>query len=155
MLEIKNIVCPTDFSDPSKKALALAVDLAKKYDAQIHLLHVVSPVDPLFVPAPMPSGMATAAFDVDSYNRNMVEAARGRLQDLAQEVVAESTKTTIHTGKGKEADEIVSLAEELDADVIVIATYGHRGWTRRIFGTVTEKVIRGANCPVLSFSPEE
>jgi nucleotide-binding universal stress UspA family protein len=145
MLPLKRILVPTDFSEPAKEAFRAAVELAQHFSAQLLLVHVVPPVpvpyQPLISPAP--------AFDITSYLQELVKASQDTLQKYADEHVPQGLASTTSVAAGDPAYEILRLAKELEADLIVIATHGHGGWRHFLFGSVAEKVVRQAECPVL------
>jgi len=145
MLPFKRILVPTDFSEPSQEALKAAVELAQHFSAQLLLVHVVPPVpvpyQPLVSPAP--------SFDITSYLQELVEASKVAMQTYAEKNVPQGMAATTSVAAGDPAYEILRLAEELTADVIVIATHGHGGWQRFLFGSVAEKVVRLAARPVI------
>ena len=145
MLPVKKILCPTDFSEPAQEGFKTAVELAQHFSAQLLLVHVVPPVpvpyQPLLSPAP--------AFDITSYLQELVKASRETLQTYGTEHVPQGLPWTASVTAGDPAYEILRLARELGADTIVIATHGHGGWRRFLFGSVAEKVVRLAECPVI------
>jgi nucleotide-binding universal stress UspA family protein len=145
MLPLKRILVPTDFSEPAQEAFQAAVELAQHFSAQLLLVHVVPPVpvpyQPLVSPAP--------AFDITSYLQELVKISKDTLQDYANEHVPHELSATISVAAGDPAYEILRLAKELESDIIVIATHGHGGWRHFLFGSVAEKVVRLAECPVL------
>jgi nucleotide-binding universal stress UspA family protein len=141
MLDVKKILCPTDFSDASKKAIEVAVPLAEKFGAEIHLLHVVPPMPHL-------EASVTAHFDVPEYERLLSADAKKNLSALAKSTG--KVKTHEILSHGQAAEEILRAADENKIDLIVIATAGHTGWDRAVFGSVAEKVVRRARCPVLT-----
>jgi nucleotide-binding universal stress UspA family protein len=140
MLTVKRILSPTDLSEPSKRALELAVSVAEQFGAEIYILNVV-PVIPHVTPSP------TARFDVPEYERLLHADAEKQLAALAKTV----TKVKVHPilSQGDAADGILRAVDENKIDLIVIATAGHTGW-ERVFGSVAEKVVRRAKCPVLT-----
>jgi nucleotide-binding universal stress UspA family protein len=145
MLPFKRIFCPTDFSDPAQAALTTVIELAKHFSAQIHLVHVVPPVPVPYQPIDSPAPV----FDVTTYLQELVKASREALQAFAAKRVPGDIPVIITVAAGDPAFEILRLAKELEADVIVIATHGHGGWRQFLFGSVAEKVVRQAEIPVL------
>jgi nucleotide-binding universal stress UspA family protein len=145
MLPLKRILCPTDFSEPAQEAFKAAVELCQHFSAHLLLAHVVPPVpvpyQPLVSPAP--------AFDVTSYLQDLVKASQESLQAYADKNVPQGVPSTQSVAAGDPAYEILNMAKELNADVIVIATHGRGGWQHFLFGSVAEKVMRQAACPVL------
>jgi len=145
MLPFKRILVPTDFSEPAQEAVKGAIELTQHFSAQLLLVHVVPPV-----PVPyQPIGSPAPVFDITSYLQELVKASRENLQAYAEKNVPEGMPVTITVAAGDPAYEILRLAKELEADVIVIATHGHGGWRRFLFGSVAEKVVRLVEIPVL------
>jgi nucleotide-binding universal stress UspA family protein len=146
MLDVKKILCPTDFSEPSKRAIELALSIAEKFEAQIYLVHVVPDI-PRLAPS------RTAHFDVPEYQRILRGDAEKQLAEVAKSVAGVKTHTLLREGSA--ADGILKAAEENAVDLIVIATAGASGWEHAIFGSVAEKVVRRARCPVLTIRRPE
>jgi nucleotide-binding universal stress UspA family protein len=147
MVHIKKVLCPVDFSDPSREAMHFAVDLAQRYGAEVVLLHVYQ------VPAyAFPEGMVLAGPDVlanlvDRIARTLAawrEDAAGRAAGLT--VAAETAMGVAHT-------EILRVARERKADLIVVGTHGRTGLAHVFLGSVAERVLRTAPCPVLTVRP--
>jgi nucleotide-binding universal stress UspA family protein len=143
------VLCPIDFSDPSSEALKIAGELASKVGAGLLLVHVVPvlpalPNDPNFV------------LKVPEYERLLHQDADEKLAHLVREMAKAGIQTRTMVGHGDAASEIVRIAESEKADLIVIATHGTTGWRRFVFGSVAEKVVRFAKCPVLTIrNPQE
>lgn len=142
MLEVKRILCPTDFSEASKRAIEVAVSMAESFGAEIHLMHVV-PAMPHITPT------VAYAFDVPEYERLLRLDAQKRLSELAKTLPGKVKAHEI-VAHGDAADGILRAIEENAIDLVVIATAGLRGWKHALFGSVAEKVVRMASCPVLS-----
>jgi universal stress protein A len=140
MFPAKKIVCPTDFSEASLQALANATDIALHNQAQICLVHVI--------PVSLTTSDRCMPITPPEYQRFM--KPQQRLQELAASLLTRGVVTEIVMGRGDPATEIVRIAKEQGADVIVIATHGNTGWRHFAFGSVAEKVVRLACCPVLS-----
>jgi nucleotide-binding universal stress UspA family protein len=146
MLPLRSIICPTDFSELSREALQRAGELAAHFDAELCLLHVMQPLQPLMGLAPY---AGVGAFDASSYEEAARAAAEQGLRALLEEYAGENVRVRSLLRQGYPADEIVGAAAREEADLIVIATHGRSGWRRHIFGSVTERVLRLAPCPVL------
>jgi universal stress protein A len=144
MLPIKKIICSTDFSDPSYEGIKAATELADHFTAELLLLHAVTPV-PTMAGAGAPTG-----FHIPSMLKEMEEHAAKMLEGIKSGKIKKSIKTRTMVVHGRPADEIVRTAEEEKADMIIIATHGQSGWRRFISGSVTERVVRMASCPVLA-----
>ncbi len=143
MLHIKTILCPTDFSNPAREALNVARDLAQQFGAELRLLHVV-PVLPPLPPDP------NFVFEIPEYERFLRTDAEKKLQTLKAELSAQSIRVTTSVLHGDAAEQVIREAETQKSDMIVIATHGATGWQHLIFGSVAEKVVRLASCPVLT-----
>jgi nucleotide-binding universal stress UspA family protein len=144
MIDLHRILVPTDFSKYSQTALTYAAAFAEKFEAELYLLHVVQnlalvipdiiPVEPSLLPS---LDQMSAAVDV-AFDRLIHE---NRLQDRkVQRALREGTPFY----------EIICFARETDIDLIVMGTHGHSGLAHVLLGSVTEKVVRKAPCPVLT-----
>jgi nucleotide-binding universal stress UspA family protein len=138
MFPAKKIVCPTDFSDGSFQALAEASELALQSGAEVYLLHVLAVIPPSTEPG-IPEPQTWRHSDAES-----------ELRKLATPLTSKGIRVQCIVADGEEAEEIVRTAQEVGADLIVIATHGNTGWRHLAFGSVTEKVVRLASCPVLT-----
>lgn len=143
MLSFKKILCPSDFSAPSRTALAAAAEIAAHYQAELYVVHVV-PVVPLLPPDP------NFLLAVPEYERALHADAERQLQTLRAELTAKGLVVHTIVGHGNAGNEIVRLAKAEAVDLIVIATHGTTGWQHAMFGSVAEKVVRLAQRPVLT-----
>ena len=144
MLTIKKILCPTDFSDASLKGLEYAVDLAAQFQAEIKVLYVL----PVMPSAPNDPNIS---FEVPEFERLVHKDSEQKLQAIVDARIPKTIKAVAAIGHGSAAKEIVRIAEEDKSDLIVIATHGHSGWHHLVLGSVAEKVIRMAHCPVFAY----
>lgn len=140
---IKKILVPIDFSDYSKSALRYAVNFSKNFKAEMILIYVVEPVI-------YPPDFSMGQIAIPSVNTEWDKRANQELDKLAKENIPDtvSFKTIIKTGKP--FVEIVETANDLDVDLIIIATHGRTGIEHILFGSTAEKVVRKAPCPVLT-----
>jgi universal stress protein A len=152
MTSIEKILCPVDFSEPSEKGLELARSLAARLGAELHIMHSIDVAPVIATPR---ISAAAPVFDVSGYRKALMESAEERLAALADHQETADVRVTTHLAEGAAAHEIIDLAAKLGVDMIVIATHGHSGWRRLIFGSVTEKVVRTAPCPVLTVNERE
>lgn len=147
MIAIRRILCPIDFSDFSRHALDHAVAIARRYESTLTLLHVYplmpslayapgTPVLPVFVPTP------------DDF-----EALRASMKRFADTEAGSSVPMQFDVGEGDAASGILDRARALPSDLIVMGTHGRSGFERLLLGSVTEKVIHKAPCPVLTVPP--
>ena len=144
MLPFKKILCPTDFSEPACKAIKAAGEMAEKFSSELILIHVVGPVPVLETPTGL------AGFDVAAYQQELSDSAESSLQLRLEEHIPESVNARSLVVHGEAAHEIVRVAKEEGVDLIIVSTHGATGWRERIFGAVSEKVLRHAECPVLT-----
>ena len=144
MIEIREILCPIDFSDFSRRALDHAVTIARWYGSRITLLHVCN-VLPVAAYAP---GRATPpSTQVLCTDRDALMTA---VHQFADAEVGSSVPITCEIGEGNVADAILAKARTPSTDLIVIGTHGRSGFERVVLGSVTNKVLRRSECPVLS-----
>jgi len=149
MLQVKKLLCATDFSEPSYRALERAAELAQHFDAELLVVHVVAPVPTMTAP---PGPMA---FDVASYQQHLTEGAESSLHDVLRERVPDDVTVRPVVRLGGAAQEVLQLAEKEGVELIVTATGGQSGWRRFVFGSVAERMIRSAHCPVLVLPAQE
>lgn len=143
MLPFVRILSPTDFSAASLEALDRAVEVATSFQAELLLVHVVEPM-----PAVTPD--FGYGLEVAPYEDGVYADTEERLQEVIERRVPPEVKSRALLRYGEPSREIVKIAEEENADLIVIATHGLTGWRHLVFGSVAEKVVRLAGCPVLS-----
>ncbi|MFN7914795.1 MAG: universal stress protein [Vicinamibacterales bacterium] len=146
MLEIRRILCPVDFSDASQHALDHAVMIAGWYRARITALHVRHPaflVEPPILFTDMGGGPAATLEDAESRLHHWLSPVRAA--GIACDVMAVDGNTP--------AARIVEVAERIGADLIVLGTHGRSGFERLLLGSVTERVVRTARCPVVTVPP--
>jgi len=148
MLPVKRILCPTDFSGPACTCIKTSSEFAQHFNAELLLVNVVPTVPPL---PPDPNYV----FKVPEYERYLHMDAEKHLRDVRERLVPNDVKVRTLVGHGTAADEIVAIADREGADLIVISTHGSTGLERLMFGSVTERVVRLANCPVLTVRQKE
>ena len=117
--------------------------MAEHFGAELLLVNVV-PALPSLPPDP------NYVFKIPEYERYLHADAEAHLQQTRAELVAKNVKVRAIVGHGSAADEIVLIAKKEGADLIVISTHGSTGFERLVFGSVAEKVVRLAECPVLT-----
>lgn len=138
---LRRILAPTDFSSPSRHAVAHARALAASTGAKLELLHVLPHLE---VPLPMNPG----SFGASGVVAELEPAARKALEEMAGEPGPQAAIET-EVWHGPAATTILNRAAEMDADLVVLATHGNTGLDRLLLGSVTEKVARLAVQPVL------
>jgi nucleotide-binding universal stress UspA family protein len=141
-LPFKRVLCPIDFSEPSKAALQIALSIAQEGAADITILHVFA--------APADEPFATRHFTVPEFRREYECWAAGELRALVPEQVRDWCSPTTRVSHGKPYREILGAAAEGDADVIVMGVHGRNALDLMLFGSTTNQVVRRATCPVLT-----
>jgi universal stress protein A len=152
MLPLKKILCPTDFSEPALAALKVASELAQHFAASLLVVNIVPPVPVPTRPiagSTLPEPDLSPAFDVTSYLMALTNSAKEGLENLVNEHVSQGISVQLSVSSGQPDLEIIKIAKQERADLIVIATHGQRGWRRFLFGSVAERVVRLAEGPVL------
>jgi nucleotide-binding universal stress UspA family protein len=147
-MQFRHILAPTDFSEYSKQAVASALELAKKFRAKLSVLHVVE-LPPYPIEGYVPPSLTTSF---------MEDLEREASQELAQ-VVPEAESAGVEVARlvtvGSPYRKIIDMVETEQVDLIVMATAGRTGFNRLIMGSIAERVVRTAACPVLTIRPHE
>lgn len=144
MIEIRRILCPIDFSDFSRRALDHAVAIADWYESTITLLHV-SAIAQVVAYAPGSAMLPSAVLTGE--DRDALLASMKRFADAE---AGSRIPVEFEISEGHAAACILARAAAMPADLIVMGTHGRSGFERLMLGSVTEKVLRKAACPVLS-----
>lgn len=139
-LRIRNVLVPIDFSAPSLEAIEAASPLVKHFGADLHLVHVFEPDYPA-------SSMAAIPLVVPELE--VGKRIRRRLRDVAASYSVPVSRENIRAIKGRPFEEICRVAQEIDIDLIVIATRGNTGLRHFVIGSTAERVVRYSHCPVL------
>lgn len=142
MVDIKRILHPSDFSEFSDRALDYATQLAQKFGAELHLLHVLT--DPMS----LVQGPADYSLP-DGFFEDLIKQAEGALAERPRSG-GSGLKVRRVTAVGSAAGEIVRYAGENKADLIVMGTHGLTGLAHLLIGSVAERVARTAPCPVMT-----
>jgi nucleotide-binding universal stress UspA family protein len=142
------ILYPTDFSKHSLAALPLATDLAKRYSAELHVLHAVDwPHEYFMEEGYVVPLVTTYPIEVDQLKKS----AEQRLDKFVAENLADVGKPVKKVVVvGKAFAEIIHYAREQNIDLIVLGAHGHSALASMLLGNVAEKVVRKAPCPVLT-----
>lgn len=138
------ILCPVDFSEHSRRALDHAVAIARWYGSVITVAHVVAPA-PVVAYGPGPVIFQPGI--MSPTDRDQIQAS---LVAFVQAEAARGVEIETRIRDGNAAAEVLALAAELPADLITIGTHGRSGFERLLHGSVTEKVLKKAGCPVLT-----
>jgi nucleotide-binding universal stress UspA family protein len=144
MIILRRILFPTDLNESSGEAMAYACELVNRFDAELHLLHVLHELT-----ATVPETELAVAVWGD-YQREMRESAERALKGLRCSGLREEKIALRSDRFGSPANEIVQYAKDNDIDLIVIGTRGRSGLAHVLLGSVAERVVRHAPCPVLT-----
>jgi nucleotide-binding universal stress UspA family protein len=147
---IKKILCPTDFSENSEHALQYALTLATLSQAELRLFHVVEPIT-----YPQSTQLFEPVLDEVELMMKMEAAFQTQLEDQVSALKDEYPKITGKLVRGNTFLEIIRVARDDDVDMIVMGTHGRTGLAHVLIGSVAEKVVREAPCPVLTVKHPE
>jgi universal stress protein A len=147
-MDVRSIIVPTDFSDCARHAVAAAASLARLFGASVVCLHVVEPVA-------QPVGWTPAGEPVPpaELDEQLEESAARDLPAFSQSEEFAGLEVEDVIVRGDPSAEIVRVAEERGAGLIVISSRGRSGLGRILFGSTAESVVRHARCPVLVVKP--
>ena len=133
---IRTILFPTELSEPSESALGVAFSLARDYRARLIVLHVASFEQPL---------------PYSEFERTLKQSSayRRELEDKLRQCQKPDCNAEFRVEQGDPAEQIIHVAQEARCDLIVMGSHGRTGLSRLLMGSVAEKTLRSASCPVL------
>jgi len=145
MIALKNVLVATDFGEASEAALAYGRDFARTFGATLHVLHIVDDAAARMI------GTEAYAIHFVKFQHELEESARKQLNN----VVTDDDRQTINAKavtrvSANTADAIVTYAKEAAIDCIIVGTHGRRAVAHLFIGSVAERVVRTAPCPVLT-----
>ncbi len=144
MVDIKKILVPTDFSDGSMAAVQYARELAPGLGAEVLLLHVL--------PSPLyPFALNTTS--VPTLEKELRHGVAQRLEELAVAEQGQGIEARAVMRSGIPFSEVIDTAKDEEVDLIVMSTHGYSGIKHLMLGSLAEKVVRSAPCPVLVVPP--
>ena len=149
-IKLKKILCPTDFSENSEHALKYALALATLSQAKLQLFHVVEPIS-----YPRSTELFEPVLDEVELTMKMEAAYQKQLEDQVAALKEEYPKITGKLVTGNTFLEIIQVARDDDVDMIVMGTHGRTGLAHVLIGSVAERVVREAPCPVLTVKHPE
>ena len=156
MQQIKRILVPTDFSEVSRAALSIALQLASDNDAQLFVLHVVKDMDrelkKRLVSAPNESVIEAAITDGEKEILDAVALERQRAKESNRDLKAVPLKMLVTGGDWLEVT--MGLIDEHELDVIVTGTHGGKGLKGLLLGSMSEQLVRRASCSVFVVKPQ-
>ncbi len=145
-MKIQHILVPVDFSDSSLKALQGAEEIAARFGAELHLFHS----HPINFIASSPYAPVLPVY----YFEDLARAAAKQLHDWRIEHCGEKITVHEHLSEEPPAPAILECAKEIDADMIVMGTRGLSGLKHVLMGSVAERVVQRADCPVLTIKED-
>ena len=140
----KRVVFATDFSPASRKAAALAARIAKSNECALFLLHILSPFEPM-----VPDVYVTMTV-MEDVRRASRKSAQARLDRMVAQLQRSGIAAKSALLEGSPFESIVSFARTRRADLVVLGTHGRSGFSKLLAGSVAERVVRLAPCPVLT-----
>ncbi len=147
---LKKILCPTDFSENSEHAVKYALALATMSQAELQLFHVVEPIS-----YPRSTELFEPVLDEVELTMKMEAAFQKQLEDQVAALKEEYPKITGMLVTGTTFLEIIKMARVKGMDMIVMGTHGRTGLAHVLMGSVAERVVREAPCPVLTVKHPE
>ncbi|MGH7298546.1 MAG: universal stress protein [Polyangiaceae bacterium] len=145
-IQFKHVLVPIDFGEPSGVALEAAIDLARRFDAQLTLVHVYD------IPTYVYSGIT---YPTGELLGQLQKAARDSFDKELRRVHAELPTAKGVLRCGPAAQEILATIDEVHPDLVVIGTHGRKGVKHALLGSVAEKVVRSSPVPVLTMHGRE
>lgn len=149
MIKLDKILVPTDFSDFSRPAMQYGCAIAARFGAELHLLHVVP--DPAML---VPEAAAFSVETMQAQSETLVRDARAMLEKLPPDGWDDGKPVVREVRVGAAFMEIIDYARDNEIDLIVIGTHGRSGLMHILMGSVAERIVRKAPCPVLTVKPE-
>ena len=144
---IKHLLCPTDFSDGAGSALACALSIAQRFDASIDLLHICEP--PAYF-APDLAIWVNPDASTSLVDFALAEASKRMEATVSAHPGLVSCLGARRIEAGLPVRDILRIADEGEYDLLVLGTHGRSGFERLMLGSVAERVIRAARCPVIA-----
>lgn len=149
--DIRRIVTPIDFSDNSRLIADSSMFMASKYEASLHIVFVVQNFEDY-------SGFFVPQMHVPNLEEELMTGAEERMDSFLEEMGKATSQFKVKevTHKvlmGDVAEQIVDYATEIRADLIIMGTHGYKGLEKIMFGSVADKVVRSALCPVTTINP--
>jgi len=145
-VDFKKILFPTDFSKTAEYTLDYAISMAEKYNARLHLLHVVDESVDM-------TGFYLPHTSIEAEESNMVSAAKKTLDRLCHLKLRNTKNYDTKILKGVPSKEIVNYVNENGIDLLIMGTQSKKGIEQLIFGSTAKKVFKKVSCPVLTILP--
>ncbi len=144
-MKIKQVLCPVDFSETSRRALRYAGAIATWYEAVLHVMHVI--------PDASASNAALASAAPATVAEQIHAAADAALKNFVDEADLSAPLAALNIRSGSPAAEILEFAQHTNADLLILGTHGRSGMSHLLVGSTAERVVAHASCPVLTIPP--
>lgn len=148
MKEFKRILFPVDLSESSAKIVPYVQTVAKKFDAQIHILFVARVLDyftGIYVPVP----------SITTMEKDIIEGAERRLDEFVEQYFRDYPDTITSVVSGDATDMIIEYITSNEINLVIMGTHGRKGLDKVIFGSVAERVVKTAPVPVMVVNPHK
>ncbi|WP_456386261.1 universal stress protein [Desulfolithobacter sp.] len=151
MMEIKRVLIPIDFSDNAEKIVDAGAYVAGTFKAEVHLVFVVQNFDDY-------SGFFVPPVNLPNLEKELFDSAQERMEafvrDHEEMIRNRGVSKVVHKVlAGDVAEELLNYAKTVDCDLIVMGTHGYKGLERILFGSIADKVVKNACCPVMTINP--
>jgi len=151
MQEIKTIITPIDFSENADKIAKSAAYVAGKFGARLHLIFVVQNFEDY-------SGFFVPPVNLPNLEEELLESAQHRMEEFVEankEAITAAGVSDLHSKvlTGDVSEEILQYVKDHNSNLIIMGTHGYKGLERVMFGSVADKVVKTACCPVLTINP--
>jgi nucleotide-binding universal stress UspA family protein len=144
--DVKKILVPVDFSDNSKKIFEAAVNVARKFGAELVCVFIVQSFEDY-------SGFFVPHMPIAQFQEEMQGSAEKKMAEFMEDNLPTGVSGSSRVIVGDVGEEIVALAARENIGMIVMGTHGYKGLERVLFGSVAEQVVKTAPCPVLTVNP--
>jgi nucleotide-binding universal stress UspA family protein len=146
MTQVKKILFPIDFAANFETMLPWVSTFADKFDATVYVVFVAQDLSS-FSSFYVPHG------NIQSFQQEALDSARKRMAAVKQEFFSKFPKLETRVELGSPAEKILELAKKEKVDLIIMGVHGRKGMERAIFGSVADKVVQNAPCPVVTIHP--
>ncbi len=149
--EITSVVTPVDFSGNSRLIAESAAYMAGKFGAEMHLIYVVQNFEDY-------SGFFVPQLTLPNLEDELLGGAEKKMESFCEEITPFCEKSGVARVESKVfvgdvGEKIVEYANEIGASMVIMGTHGYKGLEKIMFGSVADKVVRSASCPVLTINP--
>jgi len=146
MKQVKKILFPIDFAANFETLVPWVETFADKFDATVYVLFVAQDLSH-FATFYVPHG------NIEDFQQQAIDSARKRMATAVEEFFKKFPKLETRVELGSPAEKILALVKQENVDMIIMGAHGRTGLDRAIFGSVADKVVQGAPCPVLTIHP--